>query len=383
MIAASENSPKYIAVSLLLLLAAWAGLAAADEVAVRLFSHRPVQKITILAPGWEVIDAGGRSASAAQCEVVLAGFHRGVTCGDFYSIKPPFNFQPRTSDAAAHLTIRVDNEKRVYSGRLRIEPGRERWPIIAFVPLDDYVAGVVAAEAIADEPEFLQVMAVCARSYARHHLAAGGTGLADDTQSQQFRGLPPPARSKPIREAVAATQGRVLRVNGRVAPAFYHACCGDHTRAAGEIWPEMAAWPHLRGVKDLDDAQRPWCRHDKWFSWRRDVPLDRWRRLLHEKFNALTALRSDPKRAIALVGEDKRRNLAAWPFRMTVCRELGWNTLPSDRFIIRPNRHAVVFEGRGFGHRVGLCQAGALAQVRAGKTAAQVLAFYFPGAQVR
>ncbi len=191
MIAASANSPKFIAASLLLLLVVWTGAAAADEVAVRLLAHRPVDKIALHAPGWEVTDGAGRSAPATNCEIVLAGFHRAVTCGDFRSQQAPFAIRPRAHDAAAVATIRLDNETRAYPGRLRLEAGRDRWTPVVHVPLEDYVAGVVAAESPADDPEFLRLMAVCARSYARHHLAAHNGRLADDTQSQQYRGDPP------------------------------------------------------------------------------------------------------------------------------------------------------------------------------------------------
>jgi len=383
MIAASVNSSKFTVASLLLLLVAWTGAAAADEVAVHLFTHRVVDKIALHAPGWEVTDGAGHSAPATNCEIVLAGFHRAVTCGDFRSQQAPFDIRPRAHDAAAAATIRLGNEARAYPGRLRLEAGRDRWTPVVYAPLEEYVAGVVAAESPADDPQFLRLMAVCARSYARHHLATHNGKLADDTQSQQYRGNPPAARARTIREAVAATQGRVLRVNGRVAPAFYHACCGGHTRPADELWPSLAAWPHLRGVKDVDPAKLPWCRDDKWFSWRRELPLDRWRRFLHDKYSALTAVRSEEAHVVTLVDAERRRMVLAWPFRLAACRELGWNTLPSDRFVIETNRHAVVFTGHGFGHRVGLCQAGALAQVRSGKSCDEVLAFYFPGALVR
>ncbi len=45
-------------------------------------------------------------------------------------------------------------------------------------------------------------------------------------------------------------------------------------------------------------------------------------------------------------------------------------------------RTLFVFEGRGFGHGVGLCQAGALARVRAGAKPAAILQHYFPGTRL-
>jgi hypothetical protein len=41
-----------------------------------------------------------------------------------------------------------------------------------------------------------------------------------------------------------------------------------------------------------------------------------------------------------------------------------------------------MFSGRGYGHGVGLCQAGALARLRAGATPADVMRYYYPGVVV-
>ena len=43
----------------------------------------------------------------------------------------------------------------------------------------------------------------------------------------------------------------------------------------------------------------------------------------------------------------------------------------------------LVFDGRGHGHGVGLCQEGATEMAAEGKTAREILAFYFPGTAVR
>ena len=60
----------------------------------------------------------------------------------------------------------------------------------------------------------------------------------------------------------------------------------------------------------------------------------------------------------------------------------GWNTLLSDQFSVGEDGDRFVFEGQGFGHRVGLCQAGAKARLDAGWTLEAVLGHYFPGASV-
>jgi stage II sporulation protein D len=70
-------------------------------------------------------------------------------------------------------------------------------------------------------------------------------------------------------------------------------------------------------------------------------------------------------------------------FKIRVGRALGFNVVPSNTIdrLERRGSHYVI-SGRGFGHRVGLCQAGARHLARSGRSAAQILARYFPAAVV-
>jgi len=54
----------------------------------------------------------------------------------------------------------------------------------------------------------------------------------------------------------------------------------------------------------------------------------------------------------------------------------------STRFQVSREGSAFVLEGTGFGHGVGLCQAGALALLRDGRSVAQVLEHYYPGTAI-
>ncbi len=42
----------------------------------------------------------------------------------------------------------------------------------------------------------------------------------------------------------------------------------------------------------------------------------------------------------------------------------------------------VLTDGRGFGHGIGMCQYGADALARSGRSAAQILTFYYPGSHI-
>jgi stage II sporulation protein D len=71
--------------------------------------------------------------------------------------------------------------------------------------------------------------------------------------------------------------------------------------------------------------------------------------------------------------------ISASSFRFAVDRALGWNKIRSDLYDLRNDGDHILFSGRGSGHGVGLCQAGAEEMARQGKDYKQILNFYFPG----
>ena len=69
-------------------------------------------------------------------------------------------------------------------------------------------------------------------------------------------------------------------------------------------------------------------------------------------------------------------------FRDAVAQSFGSRAIKSTWFEIRRRGSTYVFDGRGFGHGVGLCQAGALARIRSGAKLPAVLQQYFPGTRL-
>jgi stage II sporulation protein D len=77
------------------------------------------------------------------------------------------------------------------------------------------------------------------------------------------------------------------------------------------------------------------------------------------------------------------RILKGEELRAVLAKRFGPRGVRSTLFEIRRDGNAFVFDGRGFGHGVGLCQAGALARIQAGATPADVLRRYYPGTTLR
>jgi stage II sporulation protein D len=74
--------------------------------------------------------------------------------------------------------------------------------------------------------------------------------------------------------------------------------------------------------------------------------------------------------------------VSASSLRVAIGRSFGWNRVRSDLYELDVTGDRVVFNGRGAGHGVGLCQAGAEEMAREGKSYRQILDFYYPGARL-
>jgi stage II sporulation protein D len=90
------------------------------------------------------------------------------------------------------------------------------------------------------------------------------------------------------------------------------------------------------------------------------------------------ALGQSPRPITLLAGSTQ---ISAEDFRLAVGRAFGWGHILSTWFQITPQGDHFLFNGRGSGHGVGLCQHGASVMAAQGRSASEILAQYFPGAE--
>ncbi len=102
--------------------------------------------------------------------------------------------------------------------------------ITAFMPMEEYIAGVLAGETgNFKSDEALKAMAVAARTYAMHfgsRHALEGFEFCDTTHCQDLRIAGIDAH---LRSIADATAGEVLWYDGEPAATYYHANCGGTT----------------------------------------------------------------------------------------------------------------------------------------------------------
>jgi stage II sporulation protein D len=288
---------------------------------------------------------------------------------------------------------------------LRVQVVEQGLAVVANVPIEEYVQATVLSEVapaagdVITVGRMLEVQAVISRTYALSHLgrhAREGFDLCSTTHCQLFepRRLLISRWAAASSEAVARTAGVILTFDHRPAQALFHADCGGYTSTSAAVWggadrPYLVARP---------DPVSPESSHTAW----------RFEASAASLHAALTRDSSGEKTAIAgeldgievasrdesgraervLVRSRARREagraavdrvLRGDEFRQAISRAFGPRALRSTWFEVRQAGGMFTFVGRGFGHGVGLCQAGALARLKAGASPGDVMRHYYPG----
>jgi stage II sporulation protein D len=322
------------------------------------------------------------------------------TCADHDERKLTIDFAPeKSSDGAkspAKTFFITGNYQIVPAGGpafaasfpLHVERKDTGLIVLVSMPMEQYVSAVLAAESGASKnDESLKAMAVAIRTYAtRFHgqHVQDGFDFCDTTHCQTMKLSGVDARN---RAAVLATKGEILFYHDVPAQTFYHANCGGITAAANEAWAK-AGEPYLIVHSD---TFCPIPGEVKWESSLSHTEIvgalrvagistpENW-----ETIQIASRTASGRVGKLEFVGGTPPRFLlSASTFRFAVDRELGWNKVRSDLYAIRNSAGNILISGKGSGHGVGLCQAGAEEMAREGKSYREILEFYYPGTNLK
>ncbi|MCC7386039.1 MAG: SpoIID/LytB domain-containing protein [Deltaproteobacteria bacterium] len=273
-------------------------------------------------------------------------------------------------------------EPRRYGRGLKVRAYKGALRLIASVDRERYVAGVVESELRSAPREAAIAQSILARTFAmraalthRHDDAP----LCDLTHCQVYAGSSSAAPSGEL----AAPQVLLDR-RGHVAPIFFHSTCGGQTLSARAVWGTREA-PDIVGVRDVDARGEAWCRKGSHFRWVQDVAEADLARALDElagrPLDAPTLeLESTSDTGERWVITDREGSIKASgeALHLQLSRRLGFSKVKSSAFVAQRAGGTFHLSGSGLGHRVGLCQVGALARAGAGQSAREILEAYFP-----
>lgn len=347
------------------------------DIRVGLFAGSNIREVMVMGDGgplsiWtdgkQVAELSSTDGLVLRC--TGEGIHARSLMLDF-SAKERIVFRSPVGKGFRLRCMQPKTAERAYPGSLQLENHGGSFQLVATVPLEEYVAGVVQAEAGKNHwLEYYKLQAVSCRTYAlankRRH-ADEGFEVCDGTHCQVFKGR---NRVDSIRQAVALTRDLVVVDSEiRLIHATFHSNCGGETMNAEDVWSKSE--PYLVSTVDT------FCLHAPHAVWEKSVPRVKWLGYLRKKYGVDT----DDSNVVASVTE-----------HVPPCRELYLaNIIPevpleqvrrdfnlrSTYFSMHTEADMVVLKGRGFGHAVGLCQEGAMRMASDGYTYSDILHHYY------
>ena len=289
-----------------------------------------------------------------------------------------------------------------YRGKLKliINPDGSSFDAVNMVPLESYLAGVAGAEMPGYwEPEALKAQVIAARTYCLYTKRRFGGNRNWDVRKtaahQVYHGLS--VESAAIWDVVNQTIGMILvckQADGTedIFPTYYSSTCGGHTENSNNVFSESFA--------PLTGVPCPYCKDvakPKFFFW----PMVRFDKAviankLFQRYEKLRRLGNITDIEVAdktdygdfsrltmikLTGPAGSDFLRAEDFRLSI--DSTGRKIRSACFVLTDLEDSWAFlEGRGWGHGVGMCQCGAEGMARQGKTAKEILSYYYPGSKI-
>jgi len=251
------------------------------------------------------------------------------------------------------------------------------------IPLETYVTGVVAAEMpVSFKKEALKAQAIAARTYALKSTNYGREAIAPTVARQVFYNKEQrkanwtsnfPGNEKKIVEAINETKGQVLLYNNQLITAMFHSTSNGKTESAyGYSGNDL---PYLQSVASMSDQSSPK------YSAVKEWTLAEWNTIWPDKWQV-----SDFSRIQYFFNDSGRVERLQLGKNVWSGREVRTLLqIPSTDFNISydTNTGKIQVSTKGYGHGVGMSQYGAEAMASEGKTADEILHYYYQDIEIK
>ena len=283
--------------------------------------------------------------------------------------------EPGERDSAVTLTVRIDGKDREMN-------------------LGEYLWGVVAAEMPASfDLEALRAQAVAARTYTLYCMGqsnpshptaqiCGDPGCCQAWMDYKTRmeewGADAQIYAEKVSEAVRTTDGMSLSYDDAPILAAFHAASAGSTKSALEVWGED--YPYLQEVASPEDGSLV----PDYYS-TVTVSAKQFAKKLKKAHPKLKLKGKDCSKWFGKVKKDPAGlpvSIAIGNQKISTGELRSLFDLRSSSVALEGKEGNVTFYVTGYGHGVGMSQYGASALAKEGKTAEEILAWYYPGAEL-
>ena len=287
----------------------------------------------------------------------------------------------------------------LYHGSINLVAEGEAIKVVNELSIEEYLKGVIPKEMPTGRGneyyEALKAFTICARTYTFSKLneKKKNFDVFADTRDQVYGGSG--IEKDIVNKVVDETRGLILTYNDKPAVTFYHSTCGGYTEDAKNVFPNMDL-PYLVTVKDGDE---PYCSISPKFTWTETIPEKTFvQRFVSSGYldspgysvsnlNINSTFESGRINELEILfagrtGKLKTVKIYGNNIRYIIRTADNKTILESNNFSIRKDGDNIVINGKGYGHGVGLCQWGALAQSKEGRDFEEILSLYYPGTKI-
>lgn len=301
--------------------------------------------------------------------------------------------------------------------------------LVNILPMEEYLYGVVPYEIGSSSPlEAIKAQAVAARNYTVNSMGKYKSerfDLCDTVYSQVYKGIF--GETENSNKGVDETRGKLLTYKGVAAQVFYFSNTGGMaTENVRNVWGSEI--PYLVSVESPYESEAAYN-----YQWRVEKTSEEVQAALERRgiqLGDVTAIqvtkRTEAGRVseIEIIGTKGKKNLEREATRTTfglasqhyavqgadvlqmtngkstkevvpgaisVLSSKGLKKLSNENVVFNGREkvqknlipNTFVFEGKGWGHAIGLSQTGAIGMAKKGYTFDKILMHYFPGTAVK
>lgn len=308
--------------------------------------------------------------------------------------------------------------------------------VINRVDMEDYITAVTAVEMSPSwHIEALKVQAVCARTYAMRNMnkhSKYGFDLCSSVDCQAYKGVS--AESDTTRQAAMETAGQYMTYDGQIIEAVYSATSGGYTEDVKNVWGSNL--PYLAAAEDIYESKDAYGS-----TWSKTISVEKATEIMNSKgyeIGRVTDIIIDSATERGVVTQMTVKGTEGEKtFKRESCRLSFGSVVLSQAFTVTPNSETTTvqkavyawknkmladkvyvlssegvsqisikgahflgntasapepeiklpatsftFDGRGYGHLVGMSQNGAKGMAEAGFLYDEILKHYYKGIEL-
>lgn len=314
-----------------------------------------------------------------QCRRSMILFMAGLCCVLVLLLAGCGGQRPTAPKAAQNNWLRDDAVISLYQH----ETGE-----IVEIPLREYLYGVVAGEMDVNWPvEALAAQAIMARTFTLEKIEDGGVvarGTDASTDIKEFQAYHAENVNDTVKKAVDETANLVAVYDGQLIKAWFFADGGGRTAASAAegLAYDKEETPYIQSVEDpgfalAENPNRAW---ETYFSMAQ----------VADAVEQITGTRQEQFQTVSIAEQGPSGRATQYQFdEITVSAPalrlaLGGETMKSnlvDEINLQDGQ--LMIKGRGYGHGVGMSQWGARALAEQGKSAEEIVQYFFKDVEIQ